>query len=221
MLLHHKEIMPTRNSKTTENPAISVSWPVSVKQAAKITFAQSKHRTVQSIIYPSGKKTYWNKQHFGMRHWWVKRGVGFSNASNCPDASIEIALTFWLRNTRDISCRSNSKRLASTAVKIQIYVCHFWIQNNSFPQLLVACKRKRNKQYRIQLSTSPKPHQSRNAFASVRAFPKEQWYRAGVFFSPLPLALSFFCANRPEHNLPIREKIVLEQAAFWHEVREV
>ena len=34
----------------------------------KITFAQSKHRTLQSIIYsPEKQKTYWNKQHFGMR----------------------------------------------------------------------------------------------------------------------------------------------------------
>ena len=48
---------------------------------------------------------------------------------------VEIALTFWLRNTHDIPSRSNSKRLASTAgVKIRIYVRHFWIQNNSFPQ---------------------------------------------------------------------------------------
>ena len=36
------------------------------------------------------------------------------------------------------------------------------------------------------------PHQSGAPFASVRSFPKEQWYRAGVFFSPLPLPLSFF-----------------------------
>ena len=34
----------------------------------KITFAQPKHRTLQSIIYsPEKQKTYWNKQHFGMR----------------------------------------------------------------------------------------------------------------------------------------------------------
>ena len=32
-----------------------------------------------------------------------------------PDASIEIALTFLLRNTRDIPSRSNSKILSSTA----------------------------------------------------------------------------------------------------------
>ena len=31
-----------------------------------------------------------------------------------PDACVEIALTFLLRNTRDIPRRSNSKRLAST-----------------------------------------------------------------------------------------------------------
>ena len=67
---------------------------------------------------------------------WGKSGVGFSTASkSCPDASVEIALTFLLRYTRDIPSSSNSKRLASTAgVKIRIYVWHFWIQNNSFPQ---------------------------------------------------------------------------------------
>ena len=32
-----------------------------------------------------------------------------------PDARVEIALTFLLRNTRDIPSRSNSNRLASTA----------------------------------------------------------------------------------------------------------
>ena len=63
MLLHQREIMPTRNSKTTENPAIlkRVMTCLSVKQAVKITFAQSKHRTVQSVIYPSEDKKYWNK----------------------------------------------------------------------------------------------------------------------------------------------------------------
>ena len=36
------------------------------------------------------------------------------------------------------------------------------------------------------------PHQSGAPLASVRSFPQEQWYRAGVFFSPLPFPLSFF-----------------------------
>ena len=37
------------------------------------------------------------------------------------------------------------------------------------------------------------PHQSGAPFASVRRFPKEQWYRAGVFFFlPSPSSLSFF-----------------------------
>ena len=109
--------MPTRNSKTTENPAISLSWPVRVKQAAKVTFAHSKHRTVQSIMNPPEKKRIRTSSILA----WGKRGValapgGFSDASkSCPGACVEIALTFWLRNTRDISCRSNSKRLAPTA----------------------------------------------------------------------------------------------------------
>ena len=33
-----------------------VSWPLSVKHAAKITFAQWKRRTPQSIIYPAKEK---------------------------------------------------------------------------------------------------------------------------------------------------------------------
>ena len=37
-------------TKLTENQC--VSWHLSVKQAAKITFVKSKLRTVQSIIYP-------------------------------------------------------------------------------------------------------------------------------------------------------------------------
>ena len=36
-------------------------------------------------------------------------------SKSCPDASVEIALTFSLRNTGDIPSRSNSKRLLSTA----------------------------------------------------------------------------------------------------------
>ena len=35
-------------------------------------------------------------------------------------------------------------------------------------------------------------HQSGAPSASVRSFPKEQWYRARVFFSPLPLPLPRF-----------------------------
>ena len=133
---------------------------------------------------------------------WGKSGVGFSTASkSCPDASVEIALTFLLRNTRDIPSRSNSKRLASTAgVKIRIYVRHFWIQNNSFPQF----RANENIIINIDLqligrnqSTSPMLHQSGAPFAIVRSFPKEQWYRAGVFFfsPPPPLFPSFALAS--------------------------
>ena len=56
-----------------------------------------------------------------------KSGVGFNTASkSCRDASVEMALTFLLRNTRDIPSRSNSRRLVSMAgVKIRIYVRYF------------------------------------------------------------------------------------------------
>ena len=133
---------------------------------------------------------------------WGKNGEGFSTESkSCPDASVEMALTFLLRNTRDIPSHSNSKRLASTAgVKIRIYVRHFWIQNNSFPQFIA----NENGIINIDLKligrhqcTSPMPHQSEAPFAIVRSFPKEHWYRAGVFFfsPPPPLFPSFALAS--------------------------
>ena len=61
-----------------------MSWPLSVKQAAKITFAQSKNRTLQSIIYSPEKK----KKRIGTSSIlaWGKSGVDFSTASkSCPD----------------------------------------------------------------------------------------------------------------------------------------
>ena len=38
--------------------SICMSWPLSVKHAAKITFAQRKCRTFQSIIYPADKNIF-------------------------------------------------------------------------------------------------------------------------------------------------------------------
>ena len=81
-------------------------WP---KQASKITFAQSKRRTLQSIIYSPEKKNGLEQEAF----WHEKLCRRASKF--CPDASVEITLTFSLRNTRDIPSRSNSKTLASTA----------------------------------------------------------------------------------------------------------
>ena len=48
------QILPTRNNNHSKS--ICVSWPLSVKHAAKITFAQWKCRTFQSIIYPAEEK---------------------------------------------------------------------------------------------------------------------------------------------------------------------
>ena len=51
------QIIFPRNKNHRESR--SVSWPLRVKQAASnTTFSQSEQR----------KKTYWNKQHFGMRY---------------------------------------------------------------------------------------------------------------------------------------------------------
>ena len=104
-----------------------------------------------------------------------------------PDASVESALTFLLRNTRDIPSRSNSKILASTAElkfeftsaisEFRIILSRSCVQNNSFPQL----RANENGIINIDLqlidrhqSTSPMPHQSGVPFAGVRSFPKEQ-----------------------------------------------
>ena len=51
-----------------------MSWPLSVKHAAKITFAQYKCRTFQSIIYPADKNNFigissilaWGKSRVGL-----------------------------------------------------------------------------------------------------------------------------------------------------------
>ena len=162
----------------------------------KITFAQSKHRTLQSIIYSPEKKRIGTSSILA----WGKSGVGFSTASkSCPDASVEMALTFLLRNTRGIPSRSNSKRLASTiGVKIRIYVRHFWIQNNYFPA--VPCKRKRNNQYRLTVNWQASIYFSyaapiRSSVCHCKEFPKRTMISGRrIFFlpSPSPSTLSFF-----------------------------
>ena len=58
-------ILSTRNKNHSKS--MCVPWPLSVKQEAKITFAQWKCRTFQRIIYPAEEKTYGNKQHFGIK----------------------------------------------------------------------------------------------------------------------------------------------------------
>ena len=44
-----------RPENNNYSKSIRMSWPLSVKHAAKITFAQYKCRTFQSIIYPADK----------------------------------------------------------------------------------------------------------------------------------------------------------------------
>ena len=46
---------------------ICVSRLLSMKKAAKITFAQSKHFPLEHDLTVREKKIHWNKQHFGMR----------------------------------------------------------------------------------------------------------------------------------------------------------
>ena len=46
---------------------ICVSRLLSMKKAAKIAFAQSKHFPPEHDLTVREKKIHWNKQHFGMR----------------------------------------------------------------------------------------------------------------------------------------------------------
>ena len=84
--------------------------------------------------------------------------------------SVEIALSFSLRKTRDIPAAAPIPK--------------DW--------------RKRDKQYRLTVNWQasiyfPMRHQLGAPFASVRSFPKEQWYQAGeFFFLPSPSPISFF-----------------------------
>ena len=171
------------------------------KREEKITSAQSKHGLWNWNLHNLLVR---KKKRIGTSSIlaWGKNGEGFSTASKSfPDASVEMVLSFLLRNTRDIPSHSNSKRLASTVgVKIRIYVRHFWIQNNSFPQFIANENGIINVDLKLigrHQCTSPMPHQSEAPFAIVRSFPKEHWYRAGVFFfsPPPPLFPSFALAS--------------------------
>ena len=63
-----------RPENNNHSQPICVSWPLSVKHAAKITFAQYKCRTFQSIIYPADKNNFiglssilaWGKSRLGL-----------------------------------------------------------------------------------------------------------------------------------------------------------
>ena len=136
-------------------------------------------------MYPPEKKNVLEQAAFWHE---VKVGQRFSTASkSCPDASVEIALTFSLRNTRDIPSRSNSKRLASTAelkIALASAISEFRIILSrslctDFP--LPDYLSRRCMQTNIDLhlidrhqSIFPKPHQSGAPFASVQSFPEEQ-----------------------------------------------
>ena len=57
-----KLIMPTRNNNG-KKVIMCVTTSQPEKKAAKITFAQFKRRTLQSIIYTPEENIRWNKQH--------------------------------------------------------------------------------------------------------------------------------------------------------------
>ena len=76
-----------------------VSWPLSVKHAAKITFAQWKCRTFQSIIYPAEKKNFigissilaWGKSRVGLPPPFIAR---ITKHPHCGHKWLQ-----WLRST--------------------------------------------------------------------------------------------------------------------------
>ena len=63
-----------RPENNNYSQSICMSWPLSVKHATKITFAQYKCRTFQSIIYPADKNNFirissilaWGKSRVGL-----------------------------------------------------------------------------------------------------------------------------------------------------------
>ena len=84
------QILPTRNNNYSKS--IRLSWPLSVKHAAKITFAQWKCRTFQNIIYPAEEKNYigissilaWGKSRVGLPPPFIAREI-FSASSTQND----------------------------------------------------------------------------------------------------------------------------------------
>ena len=66
-----EQILPTRNNNYSK--LLCMSWPLSLKHVAKITFAQWKCRTFQSLIYPAERINFigissilaWGKSHVG------------------------------------------------------------------------------------------------------------------------------------------------------------
>ena len=77
-----------------------VSWPLSVKHAAKITFAQWKCRTFQSIIYPAEEKNFIGTSSILA---WGKSPVGF------PFIAPILSTLTLLRHFRHhlLRCRAN------------------------------------------------------------------------------------------------------------------
>ena len=68
---------------TTNSKSICVSWPLSMKHAAKITFAQWKCRTFQSIIYPAEKNNF----------------IGISSILACGKSHIGLPPPFIVKDT--------------------------------------------------------------------------------------------------------------------------
>ena len=59
--------MPTRNNNGKKVIMCVTTSQPEKKKAAKITFAQFKRRTLQSIIYTPEENIRWNKQHLVQR----------------------------------------------------------------------------------------------------------------------------------------------------------
>ena len=172
--------------------SISVSWPVSVKQTAK------SHCLVTLLSLSVLNKRL--KSHCLVKTWGKGEVVFYHCKQILPLCQCRNRFDFLIaEHTWHSQPFQFQKTCFHCRVQNRSCVCHFWIQNNSFRQLHANENGINNIDLHLidsYQSTSPKPHQSGAPFASVRRFPKEQWYRAGVFFfsPPPPLCPSFALA---------------------------
>ena len=82
-----------RTENNNYRQSICMSWPLDVKHAAKITFAQNKCRTFQSIIYPADKNDLigiksilaWGKSRVGLLPPFIAFNIQYYLLECCKD----------------------------------------------------------------------------------------------------------------------------------------
>ena len=90
-----------RPENNNYSQSICMSWPLSVKHAAKIAFAQYKCRTFQSIIYPADKNNFigissilaWGKSRVGLPPPFIAwSSEGCKNASDSDKDALDLKI---------------------------------------------------------------------------------------------------------------------------------